>query len=253
MAKRRKTISLSAVKWPLIILLTLAILIGSIVYACHFIGGCILNADYFKVKIISIDPALQSISRRDLKYVLGNNILFLDLKAIEKDLLRKYPFVSQLKIVKHFPNQISIEAKQRFAVLQIKGSRGYYVVDTSGVVMAIASEQNPALPVALGLDYPGRLVLGKTLSTRKTDWALRIAAVFSMIPELSSYPLASVDVGNLFKIELTLTNNLRVIMDDERVEERLTVLGKMLSRGNLNLSRIKYIDLRFKEPVLGTK
>ncbi|MBF0521668.1 MAG: cell division protein FtsQ/DivIB [Candidatus Omnitrophica bacterium] len=251
--RKQKPISLSAVKWPAILIITLVLLVWGVIFICQSIKQCLVQSDYFKVKVITIDPSLQSITKRDLRNVLGKSIVFVNLQEVESDLLKKYPAVSALQVEKHFPNQISIKAKRRFPLVQVRTGRGSFLLDNSGVVMGIAPVPNKGLPVLLGWDFNGRLVLGKAVNTAKTQLALRIAGAFTLHKSLASYKMDSISVENPARICLNLTNGLQVIVDEDKLEEKIELLGLMLSQGNLNLNRIKYIDLRFKEPVLGTK
>jgi hypothetical protein len=42
-------------------------------------------------------------------------------------------------------------------------------------------------------------------------------------------------------------------LDREKIAQRIKVLGVVLSQGNLDMDHVKYVDLRFKEPIIGKK
>ena len=58
---------------------------------------------------------------------------------------------------------------------------------------------------------------------------------------------------NLSKIHLVIGRNLDIIVDKDRIQDKLKNLELIFTQGKLDLSTVKYIDLRFNEPVLGKK
>ncbi|MCK5081648.1 MAG: cell division protein FtsQ, partial [Candidatus Omnitrophica bacterium] len=61
------------------------------------------------------------------------------------------------------------------------------------------------------------------------------------------------NVENLSKIQFTLSNGLVIILDRNNIDRRIKVLGVVLSQGKLDMKQVKYVDLRFKEPIIGKK
>jgi hypothetical protein len=60
-------------------------------------------------------------------------------------------------------------------------------------------------------------------------------------------------VENLSKIFLELESGLMIIMDGQNLVDKVHMLNLLLSQKQINLQRVNYIDLRFKEPVMGMK
>ena len=42
----------------------------------------------------------------------------------------------------------------------------------------------------------------------------------------------------------------KVVIDQENIQERINTLGVILEKAKLDWERIRYIDLRFQEPVI---
>ena len=65
--------------------------------------------------------------------------------------------------------------------------------------------------------------------------------------------MINIHVDNLLKIYFHLSNGLQVIVDQERIDQKIKLLAFVLAQKKIDLEQTKYIDLRFKEPVLGKK
>ena len=61
---------------------------------------------------------LQFINKNDLTYLIGRNIFMISLKDVHRRLGYKYPQIAQLKIVKHYPDELLIQAKKRYPLAQ---------------------------------------------------------------------------------------------------------------------------------------
>ena len=250
MAKKKKPRAPRIIKFGLIVCL-----VGGIGFVLANRSVYLLrNADYFKVRSVIIDPALQFINKRDLKGMVGQNIFQIDSKAVQRRLSRKYPQASHVKITKQFPDQISIEAKERKPFIGVHIQDKKVTLDNQGVILSIDGKKNSDLPAVVGihLNRP-KLIVGLPLMHSKIRLGLRIVKFFEGNKSLSPYSIAQIDMENLSKIYLTLTNDLEVMIDGDNLSQKVRVLGVVLSSGKLNLKTVKYVDLRFKEPVIGKK
>jgi cell division septal protein FtsQ len=212
------------------------------------------HLDYFNIRSIDIDPSLQFIDKRDVKNLVGKNIFAINLKAIEHKLSYKYPQASQLKVTKRFPDQISVIAKQRMPIAQIQIQDKTVIIDEEGVILALENEKNKNLMNIVGAKLKNpKLVLGLPLRGTNLWMALKIIKSFKENSSLTKYSISEINVENLSKIYFTLDNNLEIIVDRDKVAQKMRVLGVILSQEQLDFKHVKYVDLRFKEPVIGKK
>jgi cell division septal protein FtsQ len=212
------------------------------------------NTQYFTIQSITIDPSLQFINKRDLRNLKGKNIFEIDLVAIQRRLSHKYPQASELKVMKRFPNRIAVVAKERHPFAQIQIKENKVTLDEDGVVLSTEGEAGKELPIVFGVKRDNqKLVRGMPVSGADIQIALKIASLFQANKNLSSYSITTMNVENLSKIYFTLSNDLEVILDRNNTSQRIKVLGVVLSQGKLDLKHVKYIDLRFKEPIIGKK
>ncbi len=61
------------------------------------------------------------------------------------------------------------------------------------------------------------------------------------------------DVDNLSKVSFNIGPMLEIILDKEDSARKLELLVSLISQKKLDFREVKYIDLRFKEPVVGKK
>jgi len=251
MAKKKKSkTQLFAIK--LVLIITLA---GG---ACFFIGSQLAQAfraaEYFKVQSVVIDPSLQFISKTDFKSLFGKNIFSVDLKAVQRRLTRRYPQASDLKLVKRFPNQILIVARKRLPFAQLKVRGKTVTLDEEGVILSVDGQRDEKLPDVTGMKTDRvRIVAGRPLRRGNLKTALKIIKLFNADSSLSKHSIKEVNVANMSKIYFMLSGSLQIIIDRDSIAHNVKVLGVILSQKKFEIKQAKYIDLRFKEPIIGKK
>ncbi len=251
MARKKKLkIPTSLIKYTLLLVFLIGVCFG----LYKGITLLLTKTEYFKVKTIVIDPSLQFINRRDLVRVKGKNIFLIDLKDFEKKLNRKYPQVSHLKLVKRFPDQIVIAAKKRLPAVQVRIDDKFCILDSNGVALEISKKIAKNTTLILGTKFKRIApVLGLTLKSERVNFALNIVNTFKLQKELLSYSIENINVADLSKIQILLNNGLEVIVDKDKVSRNIRILAVILSQRQIDFKEVKYLDLRFKEPIIGKK
>jgi cell division septal protein FtsQ len=203
---------------------------------------------------VVVAPALQFIDHRDLQGLIGRNIFDVDLAALRRKLSRKYPQASSLRVLRLFPDRISVAAKQRLPFTQMRVDAGAVILDDEGVVLSLVDAVDKNLPMITGKVLAGQeVVRGLPLKGEDIQVALKIMSDFYGDSSFSSYTISEINIENLSKIYFSLSNGLEVFIDRGRVSHKLKVLSVVLSREELDPRHVKYVDLRFKEPVIGKK
>jgi len=212
------------------------------------------HVDYFKVRSVTIDPSLQFINKRDFRGLMGKNIFTVDLKAVQRKLNFKYPQTSQLKVIKRFPNQISVLAKQRVPFVQLQIQNQIVVLDKEAVILSLKEKRNKDIPNIIGakINNP-KLVLGAPLRGSDIWLTLKIVKLFKANSGLASYSIKDINIESLSKIYFTLSNKLDIVIDKDKIAQKIRVLSVVLAQDRLDLGDVKYIDLRFREPIIGKK
>ena len=95
--------------------------------------------------------------------------------------------------------------------------------------------------------------IGEVLRDRKLRTAFSIIKIFQTNKALSSWSVTRLDLRKSSEIYFYLSNGLKIILDDENIEKKLHILSLLLTQITADLDTVRYIDLRFKEPIVGKK
>jgi cell division septal protein FtsQ len=229
---------------------------GSIVFILGVIGSQLVifltSADLFKIRAVIIDPSLKNtnVTSNSLDRLAGRNIFKVNLSAVEQDLKRRYPGIDQLHLVRYFPDKILVVAANREPFAMINAGGKGIVVDRKGIVVT-GTPANVKLPVITGVTLTRAALVGRPINQPQVLVALNIIRSIQTNEDLRDFPLVSIDVSNLSSINFLLSNQMKIIIDDDKIYPKIRKLGILLGHSNVNLNDYRYIDLRFNEPILG--
>lgn len=208
---------------------------------------------HFIIRQIEVDPTLKINVPPEVSYLIGKNIFNVNLRALHKKIVSQHPELAHLKISKKYPDKIYIMAKKRTVLAQARINGRLYALDQAGVVLKSGTEPEENLPLLLGVRVNTKVSVGEMLKGPDIRAGLGIIKAFENDPKLAAFPLNSVDVQNTSKINLLVSEKLKVLMDTVDFQHKIRLLGFILSQPGFDWNTTKYIDLRFKEPILGTK
>lgn len=211
------------------------------------------HSKYFRVKTVEADPALTFIDRRPWDGLKGESIFTVDLQKFQRGLARQYPQVTQLKVAKYLPDKIAVSAQRRLPFAQAHVRNRMLVLDEKGVILSLSGPPIGGLPLISGVSSDRPMELGLSLGSEEVRVALEIIKEFRNYPGLSAYPITKVHAANLLNISFDLSNDLKIVLDGDHIARKMKLLNAVLSQGSLDFKDIKYIDLRFKEPIIGKR
>ena len=231
------------------IILVIVVFLGLSVY--RGVVSVVFDSNYFLVKKIVIDPALNFINKRDLAAIKGVNIFKVDVKVLEERLVRKYPTVSSLKVMKHFPDEIAVTAKKRAAFVQASLAGRVAALDEKGTIVSWADRRDDTIPLVLGVEAASEEIKpGNQLNGKDIQAALQILKDFQADENLSAYMISKIDVHNSLQINVYLLHDLKVIFDAQDIARKIKVLSFIIAQESFDVQAVNYIDLRFQEPIL---
>ncbi len=218
------------------------------------VNGFLHKAPLFRVQQVTADLDVQFLAPRILEKLRGQNIFNVDLVRLHREIRTVFPQIYDLNVERRFPDTIHINAKRRDPFAQILVKQNYLTIDQEGVIILI--DRKPAAKLPL-VQYPQiekkRLVVGMRIASEEIRTAIRIINAFYRNNGLSKYPISDVNVENLTKITFNIGPVLEIIVDKDDVEQKLDMLVFLIAQKKLDFREVKYIDLRFKEPVVGRK
>lgn len=225
-------------------------------------------SDYFKIKEVII----RNSDTADLSYLTGRNIFSIDLKKESRYILESYPDYSSINVVKILPNRLFVDFIKRNPVALVKLYK-YFALDEEGVLFAApAQPEELGLPLILGLETkifgpkPGR-----KYNIKEIVFALETIKEIKRNQALKNYKIKKIDVTSRANAILFISlpqqtsaysvgqaaimpeGLLEVRLGADNIEEKVAILGGIFTQGKFDLGNIKYIDLRFKGPVIKNK
>ena len=219
-----------------------------------FLRG-VFASPLFTVRGIMIADNIQPLELPELMKLKGQNLFAVDLPKVEARIRAKYPQLADLRVMRRFPDQIGVTAVRRepFAKVSIDGRS--YVIDRQGYMIGPPIDGQESLTVIKGLKRQ-KVFAGVLVQDERVKLGVMVMTLFHQDRRLSSVGLGTVNVEDLTRIVCDLGTEeaqFQVFIDKDNIAARLKTLSEVLSRGGLDLQQIKYMDLRFGEPILGQK
>lgn len=248
------------------------ILFVVIVYLLHSVH----KSGFFKIKNIAVrlyDPAakfnyLLSADKIDLSYLKGRDIITIDLRKEQGRISRVYPGYRRIKLVRILPDKIFADFLVRNPIAYVKLYRQFCIDDD--LVLFDLPDQKAllSLPVITGLETkifgpkPGTKYNFKELSvaveiiadSNKDKYLrnLRIIKINMEDPANASFILEAPDNFKPPR-QKPCADFFEVKIGQDSINDKINLLASLLAQSKNDLFDIKYIDLRFKEPVIKLK
>lgn len=208
------------------------------------------DTDYFSIKEVMTNAE----KPLDFSELEGRNIFALNLKKITQQLSSAYPHYKKIRLIRVLPDKLYADFIRRHPLASLKLER-YYCIDEDFVLFAGCAALD--LPQICGLEKK----LGGCRPGQRCNF-LELAIAFNIIKEkelnpfLKDYKIRKIYLANAgnntFFLESLQGNSrwIEVKIGREKFREKLGILSGILFELGKDLSRIKYIDLRFSEPVI---
>jgi cell division septal protein FtsQ len=258
MKKKKFKIPLKLISLTAIICLVLTAIM---VYTFRFLK----TSEYFKIK----DVVTRDASNINLSYLKGKNIFSIDLKRESNYILEYFPECKNVRLVRLLPNRIFVDLIRRKPLAIVKLYR-YFVLDEEGVLLDVLVEpEESALPIITGLETKiFGAKPGKKCNVKELTFALNIIKEIKKSKRFRDYRIKTIDASNLNNASIFIIppsfefdypdvtlryEGLEVKLNSDRIAYKVTLLANLVAAARKELSNIKYIDLRFKEPVIKFK
>jgi hypothetical protein len=256
MKKRKFKLPLKIIILPVIILLAISLLLG-------YIWEVLITSDFFAVKQIFVRN-----SEASFDYLKGRNIFKLDLNNESQRALAKCADCRKVRFLRILPNCVIVDFLRRQPVALVKFYK-IYSVDQDGVFFSPTGlPEEAGLPLIYGLETK---IFGPKPGVKykrpELNLALTLIKEFKLIRTLRPFTLKKIDVAKpeSAKIFILLPGQpvnyikpvaqpgwvgFEVYVGEGNIRQKLMILGGLLIQAEKELMNIKYIDLRFKEPVI---
>ena len=235
---------------------TLAAIIALVILALYSFGSFqrLKNSDFFKIKEVLFrgNPGV------DLSFLKGENLLSLDLDRESAYILGRSSGIKSVRLVRILPDRVLVDFIKRVPAAIVKLYRSF-CVDSEGVLFDCSKdEQNAGLVEILGLDRkifgpkPGKAYN----NIKELSLALEvIKEIKGKLPQ-EGFQITLVDVSSPQDANFVLArqqDKIQVKIGRSYIRDKITILDSLIHQQKDSLGKIKYIDLRFKEPVIKFK
>jgi len=240
--------------WPIKFIVISVIILLAAYFATRYIGNSLKDSDFFKIKDIIARGVEAELDLPELSYLKDKNIFTVNLKKESKYILESYPNFKAIRLVRVFPNRIFVDFIKRSPVALVKLYR-FFAVDEKGVLFYAQDLAEPyGLPVIMGLETkifgPKS---GKRYDTEGLMLALNIIKEIKRNKVLKKYNINKIDVARLKRASVSIplrNKDIVVKLGDDDIRDKIKILGSLFIQLKKDLANTKYIDLRFKEPVI---
>lgn len=214
----------------------------------------LVDSDYFYIKRVDVrfynyDRTLTGSSLDDVNNynVIHKNIFLVNLNEVKGNIEKNHPEFKDVMIRRALPDRLMVQVRRRKPIAQLRSDR-FYLVDDEGFILPDARNvPEEGLPIISGMKAPHP-------KKENIDTVINLIKLISSHRHLSTYKLKSIDCADPRNISFFLdAGNVEIKIGDSEFAKRLDTLATVLEHLKSDIERIKYIDLRFEDPILGPR
>ena len=239
-----------------IILLAFSFIIG-------YIWKVLTTADFFAVKQVAVRN-----SDNQFGYLKGRNILSLNLNYEAWRAYLRCPDCRKVRFARILPNCIVVDFLKRKAIALVKFYKSFAIDEQGMLFLPNAATEELGLPVIYGLET--KIFAPKPgISYKRTELGLALSIIneFKANKSFAGFTLKRIDVaspgdtGFFMLIPKQIANytlpapqaewlGFEVRTGANNIRQKMMILGGLVVQERKEWANIKYIDLRFKEPLI---
>ena len=212
------------------------------------------NSSYFKIqeiKIVDIYNVSGIKSSDFLRIYKGRNIFDVNIRSLSSRIKDDYPFIRNAAVKRVLPNVLEIDIVSRIPIAKVKIGK-FYPIDETGMVLSQDALSHDLLAIT-GLSRWIRPRAGTRIKDKKLANVILLLDALKQSSILRTYNVTKVNAKETRTISFYLDSAIEVKIGEDDFAKRLKVLKSTLSKPGLDKKNIKYIDLRFKDVVIGPR
>lgn len=231
---------------------------GIVMFQYMFVDSDLFNVKSLDVRFYDQKNVLRRVNFSDIedKNVLGTNVFLVDLKSFKERIAEAHPELRDIVVRRALPNRLIVQARQRVSVAQVYGDKPYFI-DKDGVFLPYAKDSidEEMIPIITGIrPSPTR---GGLAQKEKIDKALFLIEAASANQKLSKYKIKKIDITDSRNISFFFNardaEKVEIKIGEGEFTKRLEELSTVLEQLGGDIQRVKYIDLRFEDPIVGPR
>jgi cell division septal protein FtsQ len=151
------------------------------------------------------------------------------------------------------PDKLSVSLKYRKPVAVIRNDRMMAVDDEGFVLPSIDTTPLSGLVFIDGIRVKRDGNNVKAVSPKNLALALGLLKAIVASKTISAQGVASIDASKITSLSFYFKNGVEIKIGCENFDRRIGLLESTLKDPRLAIDRVKYIDVRFEEVVIGPK
>ena len=254
----------------------LVVVIFFIFLLCRWADSFFATSPFFNVSKIELTmrPILKEALSLDFYNIpRQSNIFKLAIDEVSINTQKKHPEFKSVVILRKPPNVMSVKIEYKQPVAFIKtntnsrffyGAReisynrkeGYALIPVAidGVVLPSDIAVGRILPTLSGVDFKTTVIkVGSICSDKKLAYGLKFLSAVESFWSIKNHRIDAVNLNSTKNISILLENGIEVKMGDSRIKEDILTLKDILEGSRFDLAKIKYIDLRFSDVIIGPR
>jgi cell division septal protein FtsQ len=241
----------------------LLFILGLLISIINFSASKLINSNFFQINRVKIKGDVGWLEQ-SVRFLIAKNLFYIDLKKAEAILWREHPELETITLSKLWPDTIYITFSLKKPIAALESSPNF-LIDKNGFLLA-KQKYEPKLqnlPILSGINpnqFDRNAQNFRLNPDKKLVSAIELITLFSRSRALSAYQLEKVDVAKLSESTFFIRKNdpqaavqLKVNIGEGNFKEKIKIFEIFLKKANLDWNTVNYIDLRFKEPLVGLK
>jgi len=207
----------------------------------------LLRSDMFSVKTVTqnVEGLNMSFSRQ--------NIFLIDIAGIERTILQRHPEYKKVAVSREFPDRMIINVEKREPLYQVEYDRAYYQVDEERVVIAGPGQQpyEGIILVQAPFEKVRTVDIGTRIRFEHDSEVMDLVDILNRYGVQSGVEISAVHLPDIRNLHFYVNGIDVRIGDREHAGRIATLFERVLPQFNQDFGKIEYIDLRFKDVVIG--
>ncbi|MGN0479644.1 MAG: cell division protein FtsQ/DivIB [Hominenteromicrobium sp.] len=177
----------------------------------------------------------------------GDNLVLLSTKEREAELEHRFPYIENVRIIKHIPSTVEIEITPAETCFSVESKQGYLYVSRSGKVLEVASSPCPESTVVRGCT-PTATGPSQQIGFEEETAEAIFREINSQLDEEDVAAITDIDLRNQY--DITMTYDDRIVfrfgnMNDiaYKMAFGMKILEQMQEDGGLTAETRGEIDL----------
>ena len=217
----------------------LKVLIVAVILAM-VIGYLIFYSNFFNIKTVALDPLLPSDVKENTDSAIGENIFFVNLKAIQDNLQQKYPELQNIKFSRGLPDTLRVSGEQFQGKITWQTQNHSYLVNVNGIAFKEIDGPTDLPKVIDNKDLP----VDSKNPVVPSNFIDFISELNNKFSKEIGFKIVNFQVNDtIFQVEAMTDQGWYIKLDTTRsADEQISQVKELLAKDKAGITQ--YIDVR---------